>query len=943
MGKNITTQKKIGCSIAVAISALLIIFAFCGRFFNSWLKDVANFFVGCFGMAFYGLMIAVIVCCSFLLAGKTIKIPSKYIAHFCMLFVEIVLLVHMFTTVFLCYGDGSIIPFGEYASLVYNYYSGVPTFGGIVFGTIVYGLQRVITIYGASVVLFGLLAWSVIVTGDFFFSYFTGKIALSKPVQKNSPADLVPSSTTKQEEHIEDERERAIKILFSGNESSLAGEDVTTSEVYKTADQSTLNKKSDVSKPSAEEILFPRSAPQMQEPSSGFFRQTKQNSVEDDDFPNDDEIGVKGFFTPQTQQEEQPKTTTSTDGDWRATSHESGYDRKKPVVTEGEWIIPKQEEPATKQEPVVEQKSEESETYSPVREEVDVTDVFVEQTLPVETASEEDNSEPPKDKPVTVDEKDDEKELVPVDKVTPVPGGMQVGYDFHTKEEIRKAEEKIHKYPKYVTPPLDLLNEATVVAEDDSEYREKAAQAIVNKLAVFGIKIESAGQVVGPTVTRYLFSVTSLKTRMSDFKQYSADIKACLEAQDEIRIEAPVQGTNLVGIEVANKVRTPVMLRTLLESKEFREKKGELVFVIGQEISGEMIIADLAKLPHLLVAGTTGSGKSVFLNTMIVSMMYRYGPEYLRFVMVDPKFVELSRYNGIPHMLTSETITVANDALAGMDYLISEMESRYQLFRQNGVANITEYNAKINPKITQRLPYLVLVVDELADLMTVCQKNFEAKLQRLAQKSRAAGIHIVLATQRPDVKTITGTIKTNLPCRVAFKVSSPQDSITILNVGGAEKLLGYGDMLYMNPSKSGLLRAQGALIENEEISELVQYICAQNEVYYDEKISQEIFVSKQQPQQEPEQDESGDDKDEKLDPYCKKALRFWLERQGGRASIASIQRSLKIGFNRAGRIMDSLQKLHYVEELASNETSTKPVRVLVSLEDLDNLFPDMED
>ena len=577
----------------------------------------------------------------------------------------------------------------------------------------------------------------------------------------------------------------------------------------------------------------------------------------------------------------------------------------------------------------------------PMEESIDFAQVAAEEEplvrsdIPEQTysADDEQTSEQPEDGSV---------ELVPVEKVKEVPGGMQVGFEFQPKAEVKKAEEKVHRYPKYVKPSLDLLEESTDSIEDDAQARAEAAQGIVNKLAVFGIKVEDAGQIVGPTVTRYLFKVLSQKTRMDQFKQYSADIKACLAAEDEIIIEAPVQGTNLVGIEVANKVRAKVMLRSMLESKEFQTAKGSLVFVVGQQISGEMIVADLAKLPHLLVAGTTGSGKSVFLNTLIVSLMYRYGPEYLRFIMVDPKFVELSRYNGIPHMLTSETITAANDALAGMDYLISEMEARYQLFRQTSVGNIGEYNAKINPKIQQKLPYLVLIVDELADLMTVSQKNFESKLQRLAQKSRAAGIHIVLATQRPDVKTITGTVKTNLPARVAFKVSSPQDSMTILSVGGAEKLLGNGDMLYVNPSKAGMTRAQGAFISNEEIKQLVDYVASQNEVYYDEKISQEIFLSRQQPQEEVAEPAEGE-KEKPLDPYCKKALRYWLEHNGGKASIASIQRSLQIGFNRAGRILESLQRLNYVESLKANETSTKPVKVLVTLEELDSLFPDMED
>ncbi len=905
VSKNNNT-KKIVCSVAIAVAAALIIFAFCGRFFNSVFRDIANFFVGSFGMAFYGMMIAVIVCCSFLLAGKSVRIPVKYVVHFCLLFVEIVLLVHMFSTVFLCYGEGgSMISFKEYAGFVYNYYSGVPTFGGIVFGMIAYGLQRVITIYGAAVVLFGLLAWSVIVTGDFFYSYFTGKIALSKP------AEVKPSQPPRKEEEAktpQSERERAFQILFSG-ESSLAPEEVKDSYVAPKKQEEQPPKPK---QPTAEEILFGD-----QVNADSFFKPAKQQQPQQpqqqiqDDYPDTDVV-VPGFYVAE-EEEEKPVE----EDNWRIAKTEHVEQTEQTATPKGEWVTRPMEESidfaqvAAEEEPLVRSDIPEQ-TYS---------------------ADDEQTSEQPEDGSV---------ELVPVEKVKEVPGGMQVGFEFQPKAEVKKAEEKVHRYPKYVKPSLDLLEESTDSIEDDAQARAEAAQGIVNKLAVFGIKVEDAGQIVGPTVTRYLFKVLSQKTRMDQFKQYSADIKACLAAEDEIIIEAPVQGTNLVGIEVANKVRAKVMLRSMLESKEFQTAKGSLVFVVGQQISGEMIVADLAKLPHLLVAGTTGSGKSVFLNTLIVSLMYRYGPEYLRFIMVDPKFVELSRYNGIPHMLTSETITAANDALAGMDYLISEMEARYQLFRQTSVGNIGEYNAKINPKIQQKLPYLVLIVDELADLMTVSQKNFESKLQRLAQKSRAAGIHIVLATQRPDVKTITGTVKTNLPARVAFKVSSPQDSMTILSVGGAEKLLGNGDMLYVNPSKAGMTRAQGAFISNEEIKQLVDYVASQNEVYYDEKISQEIFLSRQQPQEEVAEPAEGE-KEKPLDPYCKKALRYWLEHNGGKASIASIQRSLQIGFNRAGRILESLQRLNYVESLKANETSTKPVKVLVTLEELDSLFPDMED
>ena len=386
-------------------------------------------------------------------------------------------------------------------------------------------------------------------------------------------------------------------------------------------------------------------------------------------------------------------------------------------------------------------------------------------------------------------------------------------------------------------------------------------------------------------------------------------------------------------------------MRELLESPAFTEAKGELVFAIGQEVTGDVVVADLTKMPHLLIAGTTGSGKSVCLNCLIVSLMYKYGPEYLRFVMVDPKFVELSRYTGIPHMLTPKTITAMNDALAAMDYLIAEMEARYQLFVTQGVDKISEYNKHINPRLTQKMPYLVYIVDELADLMSSNKKEFEKKIMRLAQKGRAAGIHVVLATQRPDTNVITGTIKSNLPCRMALKVSSAYDSQTIVGGGGAEKLLGYGDMLFMNPAVAGLTRIQGAYIDNDEIRKLVKYSGEANEVFYDDSVSDKIFVTEKEAKRREEEENSPDNDEDKdgLYPYYKKALRYWLEHNGGKASISSIQRALSVGFNRAGRIVENLQRMGYVESLSSSETSNKVLRVLVTLEELDNLFPEEED
>ena len=939
---NVAKGKMIASIVGISIATLLIIFAFCGRYIDGGFKQFGNFFLGTFGMAFYGLMAAVIVICSFTLAGKSIKIPVKYVIHFALLFLAVVLFVHMLTTTFLLDGVKPIAFYRQngtgYVQLVYRYYDnnlGVPTFGGVIFGSIAYALEAVITIWGAMILVALLLAWTIYVAGDFFYSFFTGKLTLNS----KRTIEIEPSAQTSTTPSIgsadQDSRKRAFQILF--NEGTYPEEVFTTqsSERIEVSPQSGLDQ-SAYGQSQASDILFGGSVDSSQ---------SKQATTKNDFFHNDEgaksdgeEFILRGYY----KSEEQPEVTPQQD---------SKYDWKVTTPTE-----PVKEETPTVFEPV------EQITAEPVvdRSTIDIVDVTsVEQ--PESQPFVSDIPIPDEDEPILAEhtvestqiiepkeEADDEEILViPSERIIETNGGtaVQQGMDFISRGDLKKEQERNHKFVPYTQPPFELLNDATIVDDYESDDRQRAADAIVNKLSVFGIKVESANIIVGPSVTRYMFNVLSQKTRMSEFARFSDDIKACIEAQEDIRIEAPVHGTNQVGIEVANKVKTPVVLRSLLESETFQKAKGKLVFAIGQEITGKVIVADLADMPHLLVAGTTGSGKSVCLNCLIVSLMYKYGPEYVRFVMVDPKFVELSRYNGIPHMLTSETITSTNDALAGLDYLINEMETRYQLFRTNGVGNITEYNMRVNTNISPKLPYLVFIVDELADLMAASKQAFESKLQRLAQKSRAAGIHIVLATQRPDVKTITGTIKANLPCRMALKVASIFDSNTIIGGGGAEKLLGKGDMLFMDSGSPDLERVQGAYISNDEIRSLVEFSREANEVYFDDKVSDEIFVSRKQAEEatlEQEREKEGS-KETQLDPLCKKALQFWLEKQAGRASIASIQRNLGIGFNRAGRIMDSLQKLKYVEELSPSDPSSKPLKVLVTLEELDNLFPEQED
>lgn len=964
-GEKLRLGKKIASIIGIAIASVLVIFAFSGRFCNPQsalgFMKFANFFVGAFGMAFYGIMAAVIISCACVLAGKTVKIPAKYIVHFALMFVAVVLLVHMLTTTYLPTKD-----FKLHMSLLYHYYDnemGVPSFGGVVFGLLAWCLTRVLTVWGASIAVVLLLAWTVYMAGDFFYKYSTGKLSL---VAKITKEDIEPTQTTsdvidKSVYAADDPRRKAYEILFADQQTSVSPEVVsqndTSTDKFGVADQSQINKQQRRSPApnDAAEFLFGSGDTKQKGDGSVFFAKDEQPAKTSDG----DEYLVKGYY-PTTKKVEEKVVEPSSD--WKIS-----YVPEQPKEEPKEEIkVQPKEEPkplVTQPTPPVQQPKQYVAEQVFEEDELDVTDVVVDEAVDeyiVDDEYDDETVEPvvkqpeppvtqitpkPPIAPVVKEPVKDPDEIVAVDRLEDVDGGKQVVLDFVSQGELENAKKNVHQYLEYNIPPMDILNDVTLIEDNDNSDRERLAQAIVNKLAVFNIKIELADIIVGPSVTRYMFTVLSQKTRMSDFKQYSDDIKACVEAQEDIIIEAPVKGTNMVGIEVANKVKRPVVLRELLESKTFQEAKGDLVFAIGKEVSGKVVVGDLADMPHLLIAGTTGSGKSVALNCLIVSLMYKYGPEYLRFVMVDPKFVELSRYEGIPHMLTAEAITTMQDALAGMDYLVNEMENRYQLFRQNGVGKISEYNKRINPKLTQKLPYLVFIVDELADLMATNKSAFESKLMRLAQKARAAGIHIVLATQRPDVKVITGTIKGNLPCRMALKVASVYDSQTIINGGGAEKLLGKGDMLFMNSSgSSDLTRVQGAYINNDEIRAIVQYSKEVNEVYYDQAVTGEIFVSKKA--EEKARDDSADDEEggkDELYPYYKKALRYWLERNNGKASISSIQRGINVGFNRAGRIMENLQRMGYVEELSSSETSNRALKVLVTLEELDSLFPDVED
>ena len=482
------------------------------------------------------------------------------------------------------------------------------------------------------------------------------------------------------------------------------------------------------------------------------------------------------------------------------------------------------------------------------------------------------------------------------------------------KEEIEKKE--------YVYPNTDLLktNNNTKLNNSDKKDLIENANKLEDTLGSFGVEAKVVQVTKGPSVTRFELQ-PSPGVKVSKIVNLSDDIALGLAASG-VRIEAPIPGKSAVGIEVPNKKQTPVFLREVLDSNEFTSSNKKLAFALGKDIGGACVVGDLSKMPHTLIAGATGSGKSVCINSLIISLLYKYSPDEVKLLMVDPKVVELNVYNGIPHLLIP-VVTDPKKAAAALNWAVNEMTKRYNLFAERGVRNIDSYNGLFDKgEIEEKLPYIVIIVDELADLMMVCPNDVEDYIGRLAQMARAAGMHLVIATQRPSVDVITGVIKANIPSRISFAVSSQVDSRTILDSAGAEKLLGKGDMLYYPVGESKPQRVQGCFISEEEVEKVIEFIKSEEkDAVYEESILDHINN-----ETEGKSIEDGDDADELLP----KAIELVVEYE--QASTSFLQRRLRIGFNRASRIMDQLEERGVI----SAKDGSRPRQVLMKKEDLLN-------
>lgn len=529
--------------------------------------------------------------------------------------------------------------------------------------------------------------------------------------------------------------------------------------------------------------------------------------------------------------------------------------------------------------------------------------------------------------PVSIEPQTDEKQ----------PISHPVKADKNTQKENAKIAGQMQaamqekQRQQYRFPPVSLLKQGNPKAKGDSKaHLMETANKLQQTLKNFGVNVTITNVSSGPSVTRYEIQ-PEMGVKVSKIVNLTDDIKLNLAAAD-IRMEAPIPGKAAIGIEIPNKENVTVMFRELIESEEFKKNDSKTAFAAGKDIAGKVIVTDIAKMPHLLIAGATGSGKSVCINTIIMSILYKAHPDDVKLIMIDPKVVELSVYNGIPHLMIP-VVTDPKKAAGALNWAVAEMTDRYQKFSDYNVRDLNGYNQKVaslaaieDETKPEKMPQIVIIVDELADLMMVASNEVENAICRLAQLARAAGIHLVIATQRPSVNVITGLIKANMPSRVAFAVTSGVDSRTILDMNGAEKLLGKGDMLFFPQNYQKPLRVQGAFVSDKEVSDVVNFLKNENgTVEYNAAVCEKMEQSQNLTVSISDASASGDDRD----VLFADVGRFLVESEKG--SIGSIQRRFKVGFNRAARIMDQLEEAG----LVGPEEGTKPRKILMSMEEFE--------
>ncbi|MCL1901500.1 MAG: FtsK/SpoIIIE domain-containing protein, partial [Firmicutes bacterium] len=505
--------------------------------------------------------------------------------------------------------------------------------------------------------------------------------------------------------------------------------------------------------------------------------------------------------------------------------------------------------------------------------------------------------------------------------------------DFETEDSfdeiiVGESDDDYIEYSPYNAPPVELLHAPKVIRTDDYEDYEEKANELEKVLEDFKIFAKVVNITPSSSVTRYELQMPP-GMPVARILNRADDIAMALSSVGDVRIEAPIPGKSLLGIEVPNKKRKIIVIKEVLDTKEFFEAKSKMAFPLGRDINGNNYVVDIARMPHLLIAGATGSGKSVCLNSLIISLLYRAGPEDLRIILIDPKRVEFNIYADIPHLLIKSIINEQDKAISAFNWAIEEMERRFALFKKKNAKDIDSYNDRIDKSAENKLARILIVVDELAELMSSKKAGeVEEKIQRLAQLSRAAGIHLVLATQRPSVDVITGLIKANMPSRIAFRVISQVDSRTIMDYAGAEKLLGDGDMIFTSANTPKPVRMQCPYISIEEMESVIEYVKSNNDAYFDDDVFDSIMSQKAGSSGHGNSNLNSDD----IDPYLLEVLKLAIE--SNQISISMVQRRFAVGYARAGKIIDDLER----QGLISPLDGSKPRQVLITMDEFNRRF-----
>jgi len=877
--KTMTTSTKWGISLTI-LSAVLL---FC--IITNWLPFVRSALLGVFGLALYPILALIFLLGICLLCGRKLRVNRSYLLCLAGLYIIIVCILQTLLT------DLSFSSFGQYLTEVYTL---KVTPGGAFCGIFAYGISAIVNLVGA-IIVFAILA---IICVAFMIDYNLkrreykkiNQRSVSYPV-RNDASDYsrkikqgnVDFATTKEEQNRELISDDPTKVE-KDNADDFA--DRFARKIFG-ADYDTIVKKDSIQ--------------QEQEPMtiSQYIKNANENS-----FAN---------FSKKS-------STNFDNGAGNLKKQNSNEFLNQNFSQEFKFQQDKQKE--TQQSNFC-------------------ADLKLEELKPIASVSSVKGS--------SIQSFGDIDKLF--DEVKPASGfGNEYAQDLKPKvakdklEQLEMPQTKpttspttVYKRPSaYVRPPMSFLTtQSSKLDGNEIEFKQNA-RILEETLESFKISAVVDSIVQGPAVTRYEIKMPA-GISVNKIKQHADDIAMMMRSIGGVRIEAPIPGKNLVGIEIPNKKIATIGLKDVLDSPEFHNTKSALPFALGKDISGSIKICNLASMPHLLVAGSTGSGKSVCLNIIIISLLYKMGPDDLKLILIDPKRVEFSNFNGLPHLVTPEAICQPKQALNAFDWAIGEMDRRFNTFQRLKVRNFEEYNSleDVYKGREPKIPRIVIIVDELADLMMFGKKDLEDKIMRIAQLARAAGIHLVIATQRPSVDVITGTIKTNLPSRIAFSLNSYQDSMTIINQSGAEKLLGKGDMLYFPQDMSEPVRIQCPYLNNQEINNIVDFIIKNNDVEYDENIVKQIANGKGGASGN---SSSGDNDDGaegiEYDPILPKALFDFIK--SGNASISAIQRRYAVGYARAARIVDQMETNGFI----SPADGTNKRKVLIDENKYYELFSD---